>query len=212
LTVKTEICDGQLAEVVLAKSADIPVDLIAVEPAKFKTLAQFRRKFSPVRAMEAIYPPLLVARPSKQIRPLNTILVIDDSLEAWRAVDFICALSLPQWAKVTAVQVSQEQSIILPALELAGVHALPAYSGSAPRLPNPNTAEVIDQLHRYGVRVWSSYRFGDPVDEILALAREQTADLIVIGAHRQNPHHPFHLDKVAQEIIDQAPCSVLAIR
>jgi len=213
LTVKTEICDGQLPEVMLERCADLPIDIITVDPAKFKLLAQFRQKAPFSRAVDqAVYPSVLVARPSKQIRPLNTVVVIDDSLEAWRAVDFICALSLPQWAKVTVVQVTQEQAMALPAPELAAAQAFPAYTGPVPHLPDPTMTKVIDQLHGYGVRVWSSYRFGDPVDEILTVARQQTADLIVIGAHRQNQHQPFHLDYVTQEIINQAPCSVLAIR
>jgi nucleotide-binding universal stress UspA family protein len=209
LTVKTEICDGPLPEVMLERCADLPIDLITVDLAKFKMLAPFRQSFSSSRA---VYPSVLVARPFKQIRPLNTVAVIGDSVETWRAVEFICALSLPQWAKVTVVQVRQEEAIAVPAPELAAVPAFPAYGGPTPQLPDPTTTKVIDQLHRNGVRVWSNYRVGDPVDEVLAVARQQAADLIVIGAHRQNQQQPFYLDQVTQEIINQAPCSVLAIR
>jgi nucleotide-binding universal stress UspA family protein len=210
LAVKTEICEGQLPEVILARAIDLSIDLVAVDLTKFKELTEFKVKDSGPQSARQI-PSLLVAQPSRQIRPLTTILVIDDSAEAWRAAEFICTLSLPQWAKTIVLNVIKEQAAVSSMPEPAGVQTLAGHGGAVLDLPDPTTAKVIERLHRCGTMVWSSYRCGDPVSEILSVAREKAADLIVMGAHRQRHRQPFYMDDVAQEIIESAPCSVLVI-
>jgi nucleotide-binding universal stress UspA family protein len=212
LNVKTEICEGHRPEVILARAVDLSIDVIALDLANFQALADFCSSYSP--SYSTRLPPhasLLVARPSRQIRPLNTILLIDDSLAAWRAVEFMATLSLPQWAKVTVLRVIQEQTAVSSEPELVGAPSFAPVSGTVMDLPDPTTTKVINRLQQCGARVWSSFRFGDPVDEVLAVAREQRADLIVVGVHNQRRDPLGYPNSLTQAIIKDAPCSVLAI-
>jgi nucleotide-binding universal stress UspA family protein len=210
LAVTIEICEGQIPEVILTRSMALATDLVAIDLKKYKELTEFQAKISAPRSAQ--HPPsLLVAQPSRQIRPLTTILVIDDSAEAWRAVEFICMLSLPQWAKIIVLNVIKEQAAIASMPELARTQFLVGPGDAVLDVSDPITAAVIDRLHRCGTRVWSRFRLGHPVDEILTAAQEQRADLIVIGTRYQRRNQPFYMDELAQEIIRAAPCSVLAI-
>lgn len=56
-------------------------------------------------------------------------------------------------------------------------------------------------------------RFEFPAEGILNLAREQNADLIVMGVHKGTPFASVHLPwAIAYEVVCDAPCPVLTVR
>jgi nucleotide-binding universal stress UspA family protein len=56
-------------------------------------------------------------------------------------------------------------------------------------------------------------RFEFPAEGILSLAREQNADLIVMGVHKGTPFASVHLPwAIAYEVVCDAPCPVLTVR
>jgi nucleotide-binding universal stress UspA family protein len=211
--VNTEICEGQLAEVMLARAIDLSIDLIIIDAKRFKELSKFQPdQMAHKLAHHASYASLLVVRPSAQIRPLNTILVIDDSLEAWRAVEFMCALSLPQWARVTVITIAQAEEALSVASGLINHPPLAGQRHKVIGSPDLFIVQVIERLHNCGTQVWSSFRLKDSADEILTTAQAHAGDLIVIGAHHQSHDQPFKLDGLVQDIAKYAPCSVLVVR
>jgi nucleotide-binding universal stress UspA family protein len=155
---------------------------------------------------------VLVARPSAQVQPLNIILVVDGSSETWRAVEFLCALSLPDWAKVTMVTVNDER-IDIPAYVISQERRQQAGSLSlGPTFAEGYTTTVLERLHKCGTQGWSNVCSGDPVEAILTAAQEQEADLVVIGARGHPCPNPLCLGNVAERVIKNASCSVLAVR
>ena len=55
-------------------------------------------------------------------------------------------------------------------------------------------------------------RWGDPVEEVVTYAREQSNDLIVIATHGRTGLSHVLLGSVAERIVREAPCPVLTIR
>jgi nucleotide-binding universal stress UspA family protein len=53
---------------------------------------------------------------------------------------------------------------------------------------------------------------GDPATEILRLAGETKCDLIVMGTHGRTGLTRLVLGSVAEEVLRQAPCPVLAVK
>jgi nucleotide-binding universal stress UspA family protein len=53
---------------------------------------------------------------------------------------------------------------------------------------------------------------GEPVAEILRMARESGCDLIVMGTHGRSGIGRLLMGSVAEQVIRQAPCPVLTIR
>jgi nucleotide-binding universal stress UspA family protein len=53
---------------------------------------------------------------------------------------------------------------------------------------------------------------GGPYVEIVRLARQIGANLIVIGAHGTTDRQPFLMGSVAEKVVRDAPCSVLTVR
>lgn len=63
-----------------------------------------------------------------------------------------------------------------------------------------------------GVQARTKLVFGKPADQIVRVAAEEGADLVVLGVH---PHHPLRrriLGATADKVVDLAECSVLVVR
>lgn len=81
------------------------------------------------------------------------------------------------------------------------------------RVAREHMAEFVDK-HMSEVR--SSVRMavvaGNPFEEILRYAREEKADLIVIGTHGHSALASMLLGSVAEKVVRKAPCAVLRVR
>jgi nucleotide-binding universal stress UspA family protein len=200
LTVETEVVEGNPAQVLQQRAIALSVDLAVVGAKDFGPADKFSLSSTAHQLTHHADHSVLIARPSTQIRPLNTLIAVDGSHRAWRAVEFLSFLSLPQWAKVTVVNIIENQA--------EGASGLPS---SRAVLENERyTARVIEHLHDNGVQARRLIRVGQPADEILTIAQEQKADLIVIGL-REESEAGFYEDSVTQKIVNYAPCSVLAV-
>ncbi len=72
--------------------------------------------------------------------------------------------------------------------------------------------EAVGLLRRRGLVACQHFAFGKPSEEILRVAREVGADLIVLGTH---PHHPLRrrlLGATADKVVDHAECAVLIVK
>jgi nucleotide-binding universal stress UspA family protein len=72
--------------------------------------------------------------------------------------------------------------------------------------------KMIEPYRQAGVRISAKVLAGGPYVEIVRLAHQIGADLIVIGAHGTADRPPFLLGSVAEKVVRDAPCSVLTVR
>ena len=61
-------------------------------------------------------------------------------------------------------------------------------------------------------RIATNSAFGDPAEQIIALAKERQADLIVIGSRGHGQLAGLLLGSVAQKVLAHASCPVLVMR
>jgi nucleotide-binding universal stress UspA family protein len=74
-------------------------------------------------------------------------------------------------------------------------------------------AQVEKLLADSGVaRIRSLLRTGSPFVEIVAAAREEEVDLIVVGTHGHGVLAHMLLGSVAERVVRKAPCPVLTVR
>ena len=64
----------------------------------------------------------------------------------------------------------------------------------------------------FGTNVGTIFTEGDPSHEIVCIAEELNADLIVLGTHDHTGWERFTLGSVAEFVVRHAPCAVLTIR
>ena len=76
----------------------------------------------------------------------------------------------------------------------------------------PYTSAAAERLRAAGFDATTEVRAGDPVDQIIASARQRGAGLIVVGTRGQTRLRRLILGSVAQKVLLNAPCSVLVVR
>jgi universal stress protein A len=110
---------------------------------------------------------------------------------------------------------------LVPLLALPG--SLPAYPSTGTDLTSELVERSKDNLVRLvearaqalGLtppRIEPCVSFGLPAERLLAEARKQKADLIIVGTHSRRGLQHLLLGSVAEEVVRQAPCSVLVAR
>ena len=67
-------------------------------------------------------------------------------------------------------------------------------------------------LKRYGLEAECESRRGSPAAQILEVARERDAELIVVGSRGQTGFRDMVLGTITQRVLRNAPCSVLCAR
>jgi nucleotide-binding universal stress UspA family protein len=72
--------------------------------------------------------------------------------------------------------------------------------------------EAVDLLTEQGKNVSKVAASGDAVDEIVRVAREEAADLIVMGSRGHGALGRVLLGSASRGVIGQAPCNVLVVR
>jgi len=77
--------------------------------------------------------------------------------------------------------------------------------------------EVLSEIFRMrdapvNVQFFVHARIGDPADEIMAVAREIGADLIVLGCHERGTVERMLLGSVSSKVLHEARCPVLVAR
>ena len=81
-------------------------------------------------------------------------------------------------------------------------------------LTDEQVQTIHDRLHEAGIEhdVRGLVRGKDPADDLIAVAEETSADLIVIGLRKRTPVGKLIMGSNAQRILLDAACPVLAVK
>jgi len=87
----------------------------------------------------------------------------------------------------------------------------------APPRPEGYRETITDQLHQFtppdpNIQVEYRLNEGEPVTEILGVAEEINADLIVMGTHGRTGLERLLMGSVAEQVLRRAACPVLTVR
>ncbi len=72
--------------------------------------------------------------------------------------------------------------------------------------------EVVGAAQRAGVPIETTWVIGFPAKDIVRLATEVQADLIVVGTYGRRGMSHLLLGSVAERVVRTAPCPVLTVR
>lgn len=113
----------------------------------------------------------------------------------------------------------QSQVVVLHAIESAGwLSHLPPSSETFAGAPTEEAqatyarTEADRLLKAVGLQARILIRTGEPFLQIIQAARDEKADLIVIGTHGRNILAQVLMGSTAEKIVRTAPCPVLTVR
>jgi nucleotide-binding universal stress UspA family protein len=146
--------------------------------------------------------PAVTGGAPKEIEFKNIVFATDFGIGAEREAEYAFSFAREHQANVTLLHVV--------------AHA-DDYSEEGLALKAHAITRELAELVPIGGEVWCKpefrMRLGDPVEEILCVAREMRADLVVIGAKRGKGLAAGHTpNTIAYKVVCGAPCPVLTVR
>jgi nucleotide-binding universal stress UspA family protein len=122
------------------------------------------------------------------------------------------AISLADGARAKVKVVNVVEWLPMGYDPLVGPTDLAGYYQSVERAEREQLQRVVTGFATEGVLVEETIRSGKPYREILELAGEFAADLIVLGMHGKNPVERMLFGSTAEPVVRRATCPVLTVR
>jgi nucleotide-binding universal stress UspA family protein len=145
------------------------------------------------------------------------LVAIDGSANSEGALDFALDIAEKFNSKVTILNVSESPAMGAVPMEPTAIsgESMVVFGKDLHRLHQEilNKAASRAQIVKPGVSVSPVLREGDPAFEIVALAKEEGSDLVVV-AHKDEGRvkELFGLGGISEKVAHSAPCSVLIVR
>ena len=136
---------------------------------------------------------------------------VDLSSCADHALAYAAELAEKFAAELTVLYAVPDIVTVLP----DGVMPVPLAGPDATELIADGKTAVTEKLTALGTARLNpkvEVRIGSAEEEIIAVAKELPADLIVIGTHGRRGLTHFFLGSVAEKVVRTAPCPVLTVR
>jgi nucleotide-binding universal stress UspA family protein len=138
--------------------------------------------------------------------PMRVLLATDGSETARAAAEWLLTFPLPTSAKVRALAVATIP-LLLPTTE-----SVDQLRQRLVERIRPIASEARGVLAKRWTDVEEHVSEGDPRDEIMHMAEQWPADLVVVGARGLTPLKRVLLGSVSTAIAHLAPCPVLVVR
>lgn len=126
----------------------------------------------------------------------------DGSEHSRRALDFAVDLAKRYGAVIHVITV----------VDIASISSDPAAVGIVRDAANQISSEASERLSRDNVDHSVYIRQGDPGDEIIKLAEEVKADLIIVGSRGLSTLKRIFLGSVSQKVVSRSRVPVLVVK
>lgn len=210
--VETHVLIGRPASAIVDEAETVRADVIFVGSRGHGTIGSMILGSVSAEVADHAHCPVVVARKSTWSRAM---LGVDGSTFGQAA-----ALVVGTWPIFAKTQI-EVLSVADLDLSWSSTLALSAYAGS---IDSPETERAIvadhqrwadeatHQLRAAGRVVVTRPAQGDPASELVRKAREDEADVIVVGTHGRTGLRRALAGSVARNVMLHAPCSVLVVR
>lgn len=146
---------------------------------------------------------------------MNILIATDGSEDAGNALDFMLRFPFPRDTRMTVLSVVSDIPMLPEELDALDAGQSEALEQANKRLLQDTEELVACEGKRLHADGWSNetlVRNGNPVNEILNVAKEIDADLIVLGSHGRGMAKRFLLGSVSDRVLEYANCSVLIVK
>ena len=214
VTTASEVLRGEPAHQIIQAAKRLPASLVVLGSKGLTGLEGFLLGSVARNVAKHAPCPVLIARPAhNELR--EVVIGIDGSEHGKRAVEAAAGFPLPEGTRLTVTHVTRPYE---------------PYTGLVPLDPAAYQREVeevrrrrseaagrllgaaSERIKSAGRRVTDEHREGDAATEILALASERGADLIVVGARGVSLIEGLVMGSVADRLLKDAGCSLLIVR
>ena len=210
--VRTVVVEGRAADAIRSAAEELQVDLIVLGSRGRGAIRSMLLGSVAAEVASNARCPVLVARQPA----INRVVVATDGSDLAQSLpERLAAMGVLEGVPTDAVAVSIPAS---PTFELvvnlytAGDERLAAQREELRARYRAAVDELAARLNKLGMPASAHVRSGDPAHEILELAKERRADLIVTGTRGLGALEGLLLGSVARNVLMHAGASVLVVR
>jgi len=141
------------------------------------------------------------------------LLASDGSSDALRAAQAAALLASRLGAALTVLHVYPEHMDFPPGVEPAHTYKDPAARDQEILAARAAVARrIAAALEEQGVAGATREAKGHPAEAIVAVAREENSDLVIVGCHTMSGIKAFLMGSVSDRVCHHAPCAVLIMK
>jgi len=213
LAIEPILLHGRAASAILDEARAMPADLIVVGHRGHGRWEETLLGSVSSEVVDHARCPVLVARDER----LGPILFADDgSPSARMAEQVLTGWPMFTGLPVTVLTVAEEgypyAAALAPGLYAEAVTQQAISTHELERIAQEENEAAAARLREAGFVTTGLLREGSAAHEIVAVAREREAGLIVLGSRGQTGLRRLILGSVARNVLLHAPCSVLVVR
>jgi len=210
--IETAVLGGRAASAIVEKAESVRADLIVVGSRGHGTIGSMLLGSVSAEISDHAHCPVLVARAAHLT---HAILGADGSGYARTAEDVVARWPILANAKIEVVTVAYIDLPWTSSLALSAYAPSADYTDTSTEVVAEHQRladEAAVRLQKAGRQATARVVQGDPAAELLRVASESEADLIVVGTHGRTGLRRLFAGSVARNVMVHAPCSVLVVR
>jgi len=142
---------------------------------------------------------------------MKILIALDASAHSERALELVIRLRWPAGSRVIVVGVVQPLASAV-AESYAPVAVPPELLEQQRRQLHQVVARAASTLRETGFATEERVEVGDPRHTLVQIARDERADLLVVGSHGLTGVMKLMLGSVSSHVATHAPCSVLVVK
>lgn len=217
--VEFEVAEGGIAETILARSTALPADLLVLGTHGRSGFKQWVLGSVTERVLRmAVCPVLTVPRAIGDAPPVafrHIVCAIDFSDCSMIALDYAMSVAREAHAQLTVVYVIELPPDVPREVHetvLAGPRSFAEYIALAEEEGRARLTDAVPDRVRASIAVDTVLAAGKPYREILRVATEHSADLLVVGVHGRGAIDRLFFGSTTQHLVRQAACPVLTLK
>ena len=217
--VEVEVAEGGVADTILTRSSTLPADLLVLGTHGRSGFNRWLLGSVTEKVVRmALCPVLTVPRAVGDAVPLafrRIVCAIDFSDCSIAALNYAMSFAQKARAQLTVVHVIELPPDIPREIHetvLAGPRNLAEYIAVAEEEGRARLTDAVPDRVRGSITLDTMVVAGKPYREILRIASEHHADLLVVGVHGRGPVDRLFFGSTTQHLVRQAACPVLTLK
>lgn len=143
---------------------------------------------------------------------MHIILGVDESAFSKAAVEFVRSMTWPERTTVTVLRSLPPIVAAVPEVYAFMAEQMEQLRKDQLTANERDVRAIAATLGAAGLEATGRAPSGDPREALLEAARDENADLLVVGSHGRTGLTKLFMGSVATHVVTHAPCSVVVVR
>ena len=143
---------------------------------------------------------------------MKLLIAVDESEFSTAAVERVASMPWPAGSQALLLAVVRRDVALVSDFFVSAVVEIEAMLREEAARAEVRLRTLVPSLSAAGLAVTTRVVRGDARGAIVDAAREESADLVVVGSHGRTGLQRMMLGSVAAHVVAHAPCSVLVVK